>query len=108
MIVKNTIVEITRPDGKRVVYIAVLRRPEMIGALQHKLRVKSIIFGCIVSTYCPEMDFENSIKAGSVMTVDNRAGYVHNIKIVPAYSKKKNNKDKYCPQCGQEIKEKHE
>lgn len=107
MIVRNTIVEISRADGRRVVYIAMLRRPEILSAIQHKLRIKSVIYGCVVSTYCPGMNFDASIKAGSTMTVDNRAGYVHDVKIVPAYSKK-SKKDKYCPLCGQELKDKHD
>jgi hypothetical protein len=103
MMVKNTIVEITRADGKRVVYIAMLRRPEMLAPIQHKLRVKSVIYGCVVSTYCPGMCFNKSIEAGGTMTVDNRAGYVHDVKIVPVYSKKEK-KDKRCMMCGQPIK----
>lgn len=97
--VKNTVVELTRPDGKSTVYISVQKRPELLAPLHHKLRVKSVIYGCLVSTYCPGMDFDNAIAAGSKMTIDNMEHYVHDVQTVPAYSKK-TKKDRKCPLCG--------
>lgn len=102
--VRNTIVELIRQDGRRSVYISMLRRPEMNAAVHHRLRIKSAIYGCMVSTYCPGMDFTASVAAGSRIVVDNREGYVHNVKIVPAYSKK-TKKERRCPLCGNETKE---
>ena len=32
--------------------------------IQHRLRVKSIIYGCIFHTYHPDMDFTNAVNAG--------------------------------------------
>ena len=101
---KNLVISLIKGD-KRSVYISVQKRPELLAPLIHKLRVKSALYNCVVSTYHPEMNFENSLNAGSIIEEDNRASYVHNIKIVPSYSKKKK-EDKRCPLCGQEIKKK--
>jgi len=32
--------------------------------IQHRLRVKSIIYGCVFHTYHPDMDFTNAENAG--------------------------------------------
>lgn len=97
--VKNTVVELTRANGKRTVYISVLKRHELLFALHHKLRVKSIIYDCHVTVYSPDMCFENAIKAGSIITVDNRSSYKHDVVIVPIYSKKVKH-DRGCSLCG--------
>ena len=104
--IKNLVIELEK-DGKRSAYISIQRRPELLAPLHHKLRVKTAIYGCVISTYNPEMNFDNAIKSGSKIVYDNRSEYVHNIKIVPAYSKsskKKSSNGPKCNFCGQTIK----
>lgn len=101
---KNLVISLTK-EGKRSVYISVQKRPELLAPLAHKLRVKSALYECLVSTYHPEMDFTHTLNNGWIIEEDNRASYIHNIKIVPAYSRKKK-ENKNCPLCGQEVKNK--
>jgi hypothetical protein len=104
MVIKNLIIELEK-DGKRSAYISVQRRPELLAPLHHKLRVKSIVYGCHIHVYCPEMNFNNALSAGWRILYDNRNEYVHNVKIVPAYnkSKKKESSEPRCNFCGQTI-----
>lgn len=90
--IKNTVLSIEK-NGNRHVYISVQRRPELLFSLNHKLRIKSILYGCLVTVYSPDMDFENVTNAGWTITEDNRSTYVHDVKIVKSYVKK-NKKEK--------------
>jgi hypothetical protein len=105
MVIKNLVIELEK-DGKRSAYISVHRRPELLVSLHHKLKIKNIVYGCVISVYNPEMNFENAIKAGWKIIFDNRSSYVHNIKIVSAYKKSKAKEDNKptCNFCGQIIK----
>ncbi len=99
--VLNTVIALEK-DGKRSVYIKVKKMPALLYPLMHKLRVKCTIYECGVYTYNPEMDFTHSISKGWVIVEDNRSTYVHDVKIVPAYSKsKKDEANDICPLCGQ-------
>ena len=100
--IKHTVIELIKGD-RRSVYISVQKRPELLAPLHHKLRVKSVIYGCMVSTYCPGMDFTSSVEAGWRIVVDNRENYVHDVKIIKAYARKEK-KDKRCMMCGQPTK----
>jgi len=104
--IKNLVIELEK-DGKRTAYISVQRRPELLAPLHHKLRVKCVIYGCVISTYNPEMNFDHSIKCGWKIIYDKREEYVDNIKVVPAYSKSSKKKSSGVPKCnfcGQTIK----
>lgn len=72
MVIKNTIIELEK-EGKRSVYISVKRIPELLFPLHHKLRVKSIIYGCHIHVYNPDMNFDNALKAGWNIVLDNRS-----------------------------------
>lgn len=100
---KNVVIRLQK-DGKQSIYIGIKRRSELLATLQHKLRIKCIIYNSVVSSYHPDMDFTNALNAGWTIVEDNRSTYVHDVKIVPAYSKKNKDQSKpKCHFCGQTI-----
>jgi hypothetical protein len=103
--IKHLVIEIEK-DGKRSAYISVQRMPAPLAPLHHKLRVKNVVYGCLINVYNPEMNFDNALNAGWKILYDKRDEYVHNVKIVSAYnkSKKKENSESTCNFCGQVIK----
>lgn len=101
---KNVVIRLQK-DGKQTIYIALKKRTELLAPIQHKLRIKCAIYNSVVSSYHPDMDFTNALNAGWTIVEDNRSMYIHDIKIVPAYSKKNKDqsKQKMCNYCGQAI-----
>jgi len=43
-----------------------------IRELQHKCRIKEVIYGGVYGYYAEGMNFTKSLEAGSVITIDNR------------------------------------
>lgn len=98
----NAIISLVK-DNKKIVYISVEKRNELLSSLAHKLRFKSMLYNCLVAVYHPDMNMENMLTAGWSIKEDNRNGYVENIKIVPSYTKK-SKKEERCALCGQSKK----
>ncbi len=72
--VKN-VIEIVSPKGIKTTYLNLPEKhlqTKSLFQLQHKMRVKQILFGGAFTYYHTEMDFTNAVNAGFKITTDNR------------------------------------
>lgn len=77
--IKNTVIELSNIDkGTRTVYIYIPEIPEVLVKLHHKLRIKSIIYGCCIVVYDKEMDFSYALSKGRIITINNINKYYGN------------------------------
>lgn len=70
--ITKIIIQTQRPNGLKVTYLENLDKHKSIRDLQHKCRIKEVIYGGVFVYYSDGMDFTNAINAGSIITIDNR------------------------------------
>ncbi len=72
--IATIVIQIEKPSGLKVTYI---NRGETfyrktLAQVQHKCKVKEVIYGGAYTYFDEGMDFTFSLDSGSVITVDNR------------------------------------
>ncbi len=70
---KNAIV-ILNVNGTKVIYIASrdVEVKQELHTKQHRLRLKTFLYGYVFQIYSPDMDFTNALNAGQILELDNR------------------------------------
>ena len=70
---KNTVI-ILSFLGRKIVYIAPrdIEKKQELHEKQHRLRLKTFLYGHIFQIYHPDMDFTNALNAGHIIELDNR------------------------------------
>jgi hypothetical protein len=99
--IKNLVLLLLRPDGNRSAYFNEPAPDGVPAPLQHKMRVKSKIFGWTCGTYSEGMNFDLCLSKGYVIEVDNRGSYIKRTRKPKREKRESNKKPKRCALCGQ-------
>jgi hypothetical protein len=70
---KNAVIILSK-EGKKIVYIAprAIEKKQELHERQHRLRLKTLLYGHFFQIYDPGMDFTNAENAGWIKELDKR------------------------------------